>query len=420
MPCYHPKKLFVLNNYKNLKVKSKYKYAAYNVVAFFGSKVRTMNDDGLFDFDFRLKPIYRESLSCFADCKEGYCKSGCVRSHLSEREGYDYFYEYIQVPCGKCLGCRLDYSHEWAVRMMMEKEVSDSAWFITLTYSDENITDCEIENPFQFPYSGYYSKKDRCWHGVKQFPNKVYYPDDDGVAKSALSLNKKDLVNFNKRLRKKFPDSDIRFYASGEYGTRTLRPHYHVIYFNVPLDDLVFFKRDSKFVYYISPTIERLWPFGNHLIAHVDFGTCAYVSRYVTKKASGEKAVEKYERFNIMPEFSLMSRNPAIGKRWFDDNYQKVYDSYIITVLDSNGHPVRTKPPRYYDKLYEALDGVSGTSHAKLLASHKANSRTIAQNSTDAKLFNTDFDLLDMLENEEFVFSHNPKNKYHKLSRKEL
>ena len=38
----------------------------------------------------------------------------------------------ILVPCGNCIGCRLDYSKQWANRLMMELQYHDSAYFCTL------------------------------------------------------------------------------------------------------------------------------------------------------------------------------------------------------------------------------------------------------------------------------------------------
>lgn len=45
----------------------------------------------------------------------------------------------ISLPCGKCIGCRLDYSRQWADRLMLELQYHDSAYFITLTYNDDHV-----------------------------------------------------------------------------------------------------------------------------------------------------------------------------------------------------------------------------------------------------------------------------------------
>ena len=98
----------------------------------------------------------------------------------------------ILLPCGKCIGCRLDKSREWALRCMMElKENNGEAFFLTLTYNESKI-----------PVS--------------------YYADfDTGEALPCYSLSLDDLQRFWKRLRKAFPEKKIRYLACGEYGEHT-------------------------------------------------------------------------------------------------------------------------------------------------------------------------------------------------------
>ena len=127
----------------------------------------------------------------------------------------------IQIPCGKCIGCRLEYSRQWANRCMLELQYHDSAYFVTLTYNEEHV-----------PRTGL--------HGE-------------------MSLRKRDFQLFMKRLRKKYSDDRIRFYAAGEYGTTTQRPHYHAILFGLHLDDLQVYKSKDSFKYFTSPGLQRVW-----------------------------------------------------------------------------------------------------------------------------------------------------------------
>lgn len=99
----------------------------------------------------------------------------------------------IAIPCGHCIGCRLDYSRSWADRMMLELDHTKKAIFITLTYNNDHVPFTADENTGEF-----------------------------GV----LSLDKTDLQKFFKRLRKRYSDKEIRFYAAGEYGSNTQRPQY--------------------------------------------------------------------------------------------------------------------------------------------------------------------------------------------------
>jgi len=136
----------------------------------------------------------------------------------------------VQIPCGQCIGCRLAYSRQWANRCMLELEYHDSAYFVTLTYDEAHVP-------------------------------KHYYPDPEtGEALPSMSLCKRDFQLFMKRLRKAFPDDKIRFFAAGEYGTKTFRPHYHAIIFGLHLDDLVYYKRgEGSFAYYNSPSLQKCW-----------------------------------------------------------------------------------------------------------------------------------------------------------------
>ena len=209
----------------------------------------------------------------------------------------------VKIPCGQCIGCRLNYSKFWAVRCMHEYFTSDNGYFFTLTFDDEHLA-----------------------------------PD--------LSLHKDDFVNFMKRLRKKFGNG-IRFFHCGEYGEQSARPHHHAIIYNVPLSDLRIISYSHGQPYYISDTISRLWPFGYHIIGNVTFDSCAYVARYVVKKVTGVRAAEHYR--GRIPEYVTMSRRPGIGREFYEKYHKDMYA--IDKVVLSPDKMVNI--PRYYDKIHE-------------------------------------------------------------------
>ena len=108
--------------------------------------------------------------------------------------------DFIEIPCGNCIGCRIAYSKQWADRCMLESQYHDENYFLTLTYDDDHV-----------PRSGYYDEETGEWFDT-------------------FTLRKKDLQKFHKDLRKKLYGSDkgeFRFFACGEYGDQTFRPHYH-------------------------------------------------------------------------------------------------------------------------------------------------------------------------------------------------
>ncbi len=282
--------------------------------------------------------------------------------------------ELLQVPCGQCIGCRIDRSRQWANRCMLELQYHDSAFFVTLTYDD-----------FHVP--------------------KSYYADPEtGEAHTSLTLCKRDFQLWMKRLRKKFSEDKIRFFACGEYGGQTKRPHYHAIVFGLHLYDLVKYKTvkegDSYYTYYNSDSLQDTWPNGFVVVGQVTWESCAYVARYVTKKLSGEQA-DFYKKFNLVPEFSDMSRRPGIARQYYDDHGKEIYDNAYINVSTSKGGR-KFKPPRYFDRLFDedfpgALDEL------------KEHRKRVAQGVLESKMKRTNLSPLEIHEVEESAFLNKTK-----------
>lgn len=184
-----------------------------------------------------------------------------------------YFYQ--TVPCQQCPACRLDYSREWATRLCLELKSNPKALFITLTYRNSDLR----YSPLGFPI-----------------------------------LSVRDTQLFWKRLRREFPDTRIRFYLSGEYGSRTCRPHYHAIVYGLDLTDFPdIIWRSNNYLrqpLYSSPKLEQIWSHGNVRIGLVTSRSCAYTARYVNKKQFGADDRELGDR---TPPFTTCSRRPGIG-----------------------------------------------------------------------------------------------------------
>ena len=164
---------------------------------------------------------------------------------------------------------------------------------------------------------------------------------------------------FMKKLRKKY-GSGIRFFACGEYGGTTKRPHYHAILFNHDFSDKKLWKNNPQGdPVYTSQSLEDLWGLGFTTTAGVSFQSAAYVSRYIMKKVTGEPAEEHYqwmdpdtgELIPLTPEFVTMSRRPGIGRAWYEKYKGDAYpDDFLI--VDGK----RMRPPQYYDKLLDQED----------------------------------------------------------------
>lgn len=229
----------------------------------------------------------------------------------------------LSLPCGQCIGCRLEYSRQWAMRCMHEASLYDDNCFITLTYQDKFLPK----------------------------HNSLFY---------------RDFQLFMKRFRFECGDG-IRFFMGGEYGEKFGRPHYHAVIFNYAFSDLAAWQKRGDYVLYRSPALERLWSdpatgesLGYASVGTLTFESAAYVARYCLKKQTGPGSTAAYivtddtgnavvdpatgEIAVRVREFAKMSRNGGIGKGWYDKFKDEVYrnDSVII-----NGKEV--SPPRYYD-----------------------------------------------------------------------
>ena len=200
------------------------------------------------------------------------CKSNGKKAIVFGVPDSRYGYDVINLPCGQCIGCRLERSRQWATRCVHEASLHERNCFLTLTYDDEHIR--------WSPFTG------------------------------EQTLYKRDLQLFMKRLRKYVEPIKVRFFACGEYGDSSNRPHYHVILFGYDFPDKRLYKLGNNgYPYYISDLLNKLWTHGYCMLAAVSFDSCAYVARYVTKKLTGEAGKSKYE--GIQPEFVNMSRRPG-------------------------------------------------------------------------------------------------------------
>ena len=225
----------------------------------------------------------------------------------------------IQLPCGQCIGCRLEQSRQWAVRMYHETKSHNQNAFTTLTYNNTKL------------------------------------PNDGSLGQpSTGSLVPRDLQLFMKRLRKEF-GPDIKFFACGEYGPSTQRPHYHICFFNFyPPDPVLHSERDNNKMY-TSKILEQIWGMGFTLTGAVTFQSAAYVARYIIKKINGPNSDAHYETIDTrtgqilkrIPEFTRQSN--GIGKKYLKQYTTDIYN--FDHVILPGGKKVRA--PRYYDKMYE-------------------------------------------------------------------
>lgn len=223
----------------------------------------------------------------------------------------------FRIPCGKCLNCKKKRRSDWSLRLEHEYLYSDSALFITLTYNDASI------------------------------------PRNRGIA----TLNKKDLQDYIKRLRNshvayvsrelgirksevKNHSKQIRYYAVGEYGSKTNRPHYHILLFNYDIANL--------------KPIESQWkntqtgsPLGFVDIGKVSSASINYTTKYMFKQW-GKKDLRQRP-------FTNMSRRPMIGTQFLNQYKNYLREFELTTIRDKKG-TLRKLPKAYLYKIYTMME----------------------------------------------------------------
>lgn len=177
------------------------------------------------------------------------------------------------LPCGKCPNCLKKRVSSWSFRLLQEYKISHSAHFVTLTYDTR------------------------------------YVP----ITKNGfMGLCPKDLQDFFKRIRYYAEAPNIKYYACGEYGGKTYRPHYHVILFNADTNDVI-----------------NAWQKGSPHFGTVNAASVGYTLKYISKT----KRIPLHANDDRVPEFARMSK--GLGLSYIAKRIVKTYAGSIV--LDENG-----------------------------------------------------------------------------------
>ena len=259
-----------------------------------------------------------------------------------------------RVPCGRCVECRLARSREWALRILLEEKYCPGAsWFVTLTYDDDHLPELSPR-----------------------------VCSDTGVVIWQHALVPDHLTLFLKRLRSRLVDRGLqryyfldlgeekyqiglRYFACGEFGEKSLRPHYHLCLLNCDLPDVVSFGRSKTGeLQWFSQLVQDCWKapdgtfYGRTALGKVTAQSAAYVARYIMKKQLGKSRREdrqaEREAFGtaFVDEFVRCSRRPGLGRAFFEEHKQDIYRTDEIYCRLSESISAM-KPPRYYDSLFD-------------------------------------------------------------------
>ncbi len=192
----------------------------------------------------------------------------------------------IPVPCGKCPPCKLRRINDWVFRLKQEDKVSSSSCFITLTYDTTHVP----------------------------------------ISKNGfMTLKKRDYQLFMKRLRKKMPGIKLKYYACGEYGSKTKRPHYHAILFNCPNPNI----------------IDEAWGLGSTHLGTCTSDSMAYCLKYINKPTT----IPHHRRDDRAKEFSLQSQN--LGASYLSPSVIKYHRSHPADLRVQNNQ-YKIAMPKYY------------------------------------------------------------------------
>lgn len=269
-----------------------------------------------------LHPLRRWVIGINQDGSEIAKVTGIDKNAVRKMGGKGVQTKYTEIPCGNCINCRLEYAKTWAMRCILEAKNYENNEMLTLTYNDENVPK------------------------VKGVNLKT------GELEEHETLVKKDVQDFLKRLRKN-TGQNFRYFMCGEYGAENNRPHYHLIMYNLKVEDKEVHhinKKGNK--QYTSQSIEKIWGKGYISLCPVTYETCEYVARYVIKKQKGPNAKEQYLDRNQEPEYTCMSRRPGIANDYFENLKEGDYEKKKIWIQTSQALK-KCKPSRYFDKLFE-------------------------------------------------------------------
>lgn len=244
--------------------------------------------------------------------------------------------QFVVVPCGKCSDCVRTKARDWKVRLYHHSLTEGEGIFVTLTYNDAHMVD----------------KKGK--------------PD--------CNLNYLHFQLFMKRLRHLFPDRNISMFCAGEYGSKSLRRHFHAIIFGVTLDMiksqyLCRSRKDKKTKIWRSSILEKCWctSFSRKVegynpdelrgfvsvsrVVSDNPSVFGYVAGYVISKYDETHRLAVF-KLGLAPEFHHMSLKNAIGKNYFLKNCEAIYKRDFVW-YNCRKVPV----PKAYDRWYEKFTG---------------------------------------------------------------
>lgn len=218
--------------------------------------------------------------------------------------------EYMKVPCGMCMSCRLARVRDWSARLLDEDSSWKSSVFITITYDNDHLplTNCGRSTLVKSDLQKF----------IKRLRKHMELEGRDSAFKGTVLPGKSPPL--------------LRYFACGEYGDEYGRPHYHLIVFGLSPSDrnLILKCWDKCDVRRVTTTpviIERIH----------------YVTSYVQKKWICRDPKDFFNYGCVQPPFQLMSQGLGL------DFFRLHEDEYIYSKTRTI-KGVKYSFPRYYLK----------------------------------------------------------------------
>ena len=168
-----------------------------------------------------------------------------------------------------------------------------------------------------------------------------------------MTLVRRDWQLFVKRLRKLHPpNAVIRYYAVGEYGSKTWRPHFHAIIFGADPELYAKAWNDQRDKHYDRKRLQLAGlPGIFQSDSDVNPNNIAYVTKYITKG----KQVPLHPNDDREPEFALMSKN--LGANYMTDAMKAYHKADLDRMYVTLFGGVKVAMPRYYrDRIYNETE----------------------------------------------------------------
>lgn len=216
----------------------------------------------------------------------------------------------IAIPCGQCIGCRIQRQQVWAFRCLAEASLHEHNWFATLTYSPDHLPA----------------------HG---------------------GLRHRDWQLFAKRVRRQC--GPFRYLMCGEYGEQTLRPHYHALLFGLSLPDISRVGVRRGYPIFRSEKLSSLWKLGLVELGTVTAQSARYCATYVLKDSGSPETLDAYtgELMQLPKAYGRMSLKPGIGDAW-----ARRYHPEVITHGACLANERRFPIPKRFKQIMEGIDPI--------------------------------------------------------------